>query len=332
MEPRSTARYLLMKRGPIVPALPDLKKYRTDWKHYVAIPCLCGKYIGQVEIDSKYLLCKDPHAYDFFVLPKSRSEHPSFGELVFYTNCLAYDHDLPTLLLPAHGRVPVEPLRHHGLRHTREQYCHEQCVVLESLGGLKWGSLQCVEFRWGDSDRAVDLSYSPKYGSAAKELSLYSLALRQFDPLSEFLHYYRIIESLDRGNGKKWIQANMSRIHTFDFGFLEFEDGSDFGRNKRRVNLFQRYRRRAKERLKQLRSVLESQPIEEYFYSVNRCGIAHGKNDLRHYDFSTTVADIWNDVYIIKLLSRIAIQDKMGPGNLVHKARLLPVSGQRTRS
>jgi hypothetical protein len=302
-----------------MPALPDRRNYRKDWKHFIAIPCLGGKYIGHVSIDSKYLLYKDPYSYELAVLPPLGSEHPSFEELVFYTNCLAYDHDLPTLLLPEYGRVPVEPLRRHGRKHSRDRYCEEQCVVLESLGSLKWGSLQYVQFRWGDLEQAVDLSYSSQYRCAAKELSLYSLALRQFDPLSEFLHYYRIMESVDGKKGKNWIANNLERIGTFDFGFLELEDGLYFGNPKRRMNLFQLYRRRAQERLKQLPQLIRNQPIQDYFYHVNRCGIAHGRNNLRHYDFSTTVADIWKDLYVIKLLARIAIRDKMGSGNLVRK-------------
>ena len=305
-----------------MPLLPDLGNYRRDWKHFISLPQLWVEYIGHVNIDSKYLLFKDPNSYDFFVIPTLGSEHPSLDELVFYANCLAYDHDAPALVLPRFGRAIVKPLKGHGRKFNREQYRNEQCEMFESLGGLKWGSLQHVPFRWSDLEQAVDLRYSANYGSAAKELSLYSQALRQFDPLSEFLHYYRIMESADGRKGKNWIAENLDRIKTFDFGFLEFEDGLYFEKPRRRVNLFQRYRRRAQERLKQLRQESSKQPIQDYFYHVNRCGIAHGKNNLRHYDFSTTVEDIWRDLYIIKLLARIAIQDKMSSGDLVHKTFL----------
>lgn len=301
-----------------MPLLPDLGHYRRDWKHFISFPQLGGKYIGHVKIDGKYLLFKDPYSYDFFVLPTVRLEHPPFNKLVFYTNCLAYDHDAPTLLLPRYGRAPVEPLKGHGQKNSREQYCENQCIVLELLGSLKWGSLQSVRFRWSDLEQTVDLAYSTQYGPAAKELSLYSLALRQFDPLSEFLHYYRIMESVDGGNGKSWILNNVNRIKAFDFGWLELEDSAYFGNPKRRVNLFQRYRRKSQERLKRLRSPVSNPQVEEHFYRV-RCGIAHGKTHVKHYDFSTTVASIWQDLYILKLLARIAIQDKMGPGHLVHK-------------
>ena len=300
---------------------PDLRKYRQNWKHVISIPKLGGRYIGYITIDSKYLLWKDPYSYDFFILPALGSEHPSFDELVFYANCLAYDHDTPTLLSPRYGRRTVEPLKAYSRKKSGlSSYRDDQLAVLEFLGGLKWGGTQYVLFRWADFEQRVDLKYSTQYLPAAEELSLYSLALRQFDPLSEFLHYYRIMERADKGNGKNWIADNLDRIKTFDFGFLEFEEGLYLGnpKTKRRVNLFQRYRRKAQKRLQKLSGVT----IQDYFYHVNRCGIAHGKKDLRHYDFSTTVADIWQDVYIIKLLSRIAIQDKMGQGNLVHKMNL----------
>ncbi|MEW6533746.1 MAG: methylamine utilization protein MauJ [Thermodesulfobacteriota bacterium] len=304
--------------------LPDLKNYRQDWMHAIAMPNLGGKYIGHVTLDGQYLLFRDPYSYDLFVLPGLGSEHPRFDKLVFYANCLAFDHDLPVLMIPRFGGPLSEPLTGGGLKYRRDSYYDTHCKMLETLGRIRWGPLAYVCFRWSDYKKGVHLAYSEKYGKSAKELSLYSQALRQIDPLSEFLHYYRIIESVDGpngGDGKAWIGSNLSRVKNFDFGFLELEEeGATRIQRKRRVNLFSRYRQRTQDRLKQLANSMKPKRIKDYFYHINRCGIAHGKKsagDLRLFDFAQTVAEVSRDVHVLRLLSRIAIQDKIGSGSPV---------------
>jgi hypothetical protein len=155
------------------------------------------------------------------------------------------------------------------------------------------------------------LPLTAKYSIVSKELGLYSTALRQLDPLSEFLCYYRIIESISRDNGKDWLSVNLSRLENYDFGFLEFEVIGEerVRKNQRRKNLFGFYRRRALSRLKTLTARLSKKSIEEYFYNENRCGIAHGKTDVKSYDFGFNIREISQDVYILKLLARIAIEN-----------------------
>lgn len=52
--------------------------------------------------------------------------------------------------------------------------------------------------------------------------------------------------------------------------------------------------------------------MARYLYEVNRCGIAHGKSGPRLYDFAEDVREVARDVFILKLLARLAIQDEEG--------------------
>jgi hypothetical protein len=63
--------------------------------------------------------------------------------------------------------------------------------------------------------------------------------------------------------------------------------------------------------LKTLYSKISSNNIAEYFYNENRCGIAHGKTDIKVYDFGFNILEISQDLYILKLLARIAIEDNV---------------------
>jgi len=147
----------------------------------------------------------------------------------------------------------------------------------------------------------------------AKELSLYSTALRQIDPFSEFLDYYRVIESISGSNGRDWISKNLPRLEVYNFGFLEF--GSDalprIHKHRRRINVFSVYRRRALARLRILTRQLAGKSVAEYFYVENRCGIAHGKQNVKKYDFKYNIEAVSKDNYILKLLSRMGIEDKI---------------------
>ncbi len=184
-------------------------------------------------------------------------------------------------------------------------------MAYEALNSIRLDPLGYVNFRWPGFDREVDIPYTRKYSRVAKELSLYSTAVRQLDPLSEFPCYYRVIESVSGTNGKEWISKNLHRLENYNFGFLEYGTDARAGPQIQRTNFFSIYRRRALARLRDLNSKLGGRSAAEYFYHENRCGIAHGKSDVKEYDFKYNIEELSKDVYVLKLLSRIAIEDKI---------------------
>jgi len=183
-------------------------------------------------------------------------------------------------------------------------------MAYEALNSIRLGPLGYVNFRWPGFQKEVDIPYTKKFSMVSKELSLYSTAVRQLDPLSEFLCYYRVIESVAGTNGKDWISKNLNRIEKYNFGFLEFGTDAGNGPRLRRTNVFSIYRKRALERLKELEGKLDGSSVSDYFYHENRCGIAHGKRNIKEYDFKYNIEEISRDAGILKLLSRIAVEDK----------------------
>lgn len=283
-------------------------EYRKDFKYGIEMPGLVSTCVESVTLDSKYAVIQLDPTYSLIILPPVGTDHPTFEETVFYTNCLAYEHDLPAFIRPVKKKALVQPIEKGRSNYINDSYFESLVMVYESLSSIRFGPLGYVYFRWPGFYREVDLPYTRKYLRVAKELSLYSTALRQFDPLSEFLGYYRVIESISGTNGKDWISNNLSRLKSYDFGFLEF--GSD-GMYGRRRNVFSIYRRRALTRLRNLESKLVGRSVAEYFYNENRCGIAHGKSKVKVYDFKYNIEEVSKDIYILKLLSRIAIEDKI---------------------
>ena len=100
-------------------------------------------------------------------------------------------------------------------------------------------------------------------------------------------------------------------MESHNFGFLDFVTEARRGHRIRRTNVFSIYRKRALGRLRELECKLVGSSVADYFYHENRCGIAHGKSRVKEYDFEFNIEELSKDAYVLKLLSRIAIEDKI---------------------
>jgi hypothetical protein len=269
-----------------------------------------------VVIDDQVALEQIHPTYSLALLPLADDVVISYEDALFYADCFAYEHEIPVIALPRGGQIDIEFLMdRRGKRATREAYFHELAVALESVNALRLGPMGYVEFRYDTSeylsstgDPVVRLNYSGRYGLAAQEVHLYSLALRQIDPLSEYLCYYRVIESASRSNGLGWLEQNLGRLESARFGMLSAGPGDP--RKRRRVNLFTVLRRRAIARLRNLLNTMSYADIASRLYHTNRCGVAHGQS-IRRADFSTDFRDVYLDGFVLKLMARLAIEDKL---------------------
>ena len=286
-------------------------RYRKDVQYFIDIVGMASDCVGSVTIDDRYALIQVHPTYSVAISPEVGEEHPTFREIVFYTNCMAYEHDLPAFITPVNRKALILPIERGRKKYINDSYYQSVAVAYEALNCIRLGPLGFVYFRWPGFQKDVDIPYKKKYSGVAKELSLYSTALRQLDPLSEFLCYYRVIESVTGTNGKEWISKNLCRLKEYDFGFLAYGTEAQRIPRRRRTNLFSIYKRRALARLNDLNSRLGGKSLADYFYHENRCGIAHGKRNIKEYDFKYNIEEVSRDAYILKLLSRIAIEDKI---------------------
>lgn len=203
-------------------------------------------------------------------------------------------------ICPTKQKALVKSIEKGRGEYINTSYCQSLSMAYETINCIRLGPLGYVNFRWPGFDKEVDIPYTKKYSRVAKELSLYSMAVRQIDPLSEFLYYYRVIESVTSSNGKEWILKNLGRLVNYDFGFLEFGSDALIGRHRRRTNVFSIYKIRALKRMEELNNKLSGRTIAEYFYHENRCGIAHGKADIKEYDFGFNIEGLFIPMAIPK--------------------------------
>ncbi len=284
-------------------------EYDSSAIYSIEMPGLAGDSVGRVTLDGRYALVQLHGTYSLVVVPRVGEQHPTFNELVFYTHCLAYDHDLPALLTPSRPRALVKPVEPGPRRYIDQAYHESLAMAYESIKALRLGLLAWGAFRWPGLSKDTDVSYSRAYAPMAKEIGLYGSAIRQLEPLAEFLFYYRVIESVSGDNGKCWIRENLPRLKDYGFGFLHVGRDGARERPKRRTNLFSVYRRRALARLEALKADRTTLDVAAYLYNENRCGIAHGTHEVVEHDFAQSLADVALDLDIMRLLCRLAIDE-----------------------
>jgi hypothetical protein len=241
---------------------------------------------------------------------------PTFKELIFYTDCISYTHDVPGFFYqPVQKQnksiiTPIVTIPKYENFSEERSYNLALEQIYSLIVDIKINAKVC--FIWNKAYfKTINIPLTLMFYKVSEEINMYSMALKQLDPLTEFLCYYRIIERITGDNGKQWIRNNLSRLNKYHFGFLEVVDLIKHRKRNRRKNLFSFYRRRSINRILKLRRTLPKEiSIEKHLYNDIRCSIAHGK-DIIKYDYKNNLKEVFLDIYIVKLLSRIAIEDKV---------------------
>jgi hypothetical protein len=305
---------------------------------YVLCPFgLASDTVGDVTVDQDIALIQSHPDAEICLCPIAGKPQPTEAIAWYYADCIAYEHDIPVIVLPTRGDFerfgyryalggPIGSKQqyfgrdHSGRRIKRtclvprrnavkEYYMEQLCTILGEVREIRQGPFTYIVFRHGRPGARIDLAYSTDYVKAAQDIHLYAVALRQADALSEFLCYYRVIESVTNSNGITWVAAAINRLGSHDFGRIEM--GYYLAAVPRTRNLLAIWRRRAFQRLSALRRHHSSaSEIAKYLYKINRCGIAHGQKIVRA-DITPSYFEVVRDTYVLKLLARLAIDEKV---------------------
>jgi hypothetical protein len=298
---------------------------------------LAGDSVGDVTLDGRMALVQSHPDGCLCLCPLKPNPQPSEQEAWFYSDCISYEHDIPVVVYPRPGDFVrfkyryayVEPQRNRtvstvhipggvvtkgtvrpltALKAVKQYYTEQWLTILTEICSLNLGPLTCVLFRSPGFGKTVDLPYSNRYQRVRTEIHLYATALRQADALSEYLCYYRVIEGATNSNGVNWITAALDLISRHDFGLIQIcnVDGEPEPKSLMKI-----YLRRASLRLKELMHIFHtSHGVAQYLYKVDRCGIAHGR-EIRKSDVTPKYFEILKDTYIVKMLARIAIDQRV---------------------
>jgi hypothetical protein len=255
-----------------------------------------------------YLITHSPSPLAEVRIP--HGQNLNFNLLLFYAHCVAFELESPVFIYVLNSRkfLSLRPL----IKNINNQnYYDDMAAIFDGLCSFKFGKGQLVSRHTIWREDNLD---TKKYKKVAKELQLYNEALMQINPLYEFLDYCRIIESVNKQNNfKNWLENNINRILSYK-PEKNLSLQTPFITNKelknKCYNLFSVYKRKAKIRFYQLlKQYKTKKEIAKYLYNETRCGIVHG---WKIKTFESDSSKISQDNYIMKLLARIAIKDKIG--------------------
>lgn len=121
-------------------------RYRKDIRYFIDMAGMASDCVGSVIVDSKYALIQVHPTYSIAISPPVGKDHPTFREIVFYTNCLAYEHDLPASILPFKKKALVQPIERERRKYINDSYFQSVAVAYEALNYIRLGPLGFVYF------------------------------------------------------------------------------------------------------------------------------------------------------------------------------------------
>ena len=92
--------------------------------------------------------------------------------------------------------------------------------------GLRCGGRVAVQRSYvlrydGEDTAAPSTAFARRFEGIEHLVSLYAMAARQADPLTEYLCLYRLLEGKDKTNGKTFASGNIERLAGFNYGNSE---------------------------------------------------------------------------------------------------------------
>jgi hypothetical protein len=299
---------------------------------------------GMLVDDSHYLEGEEASSY-FYLIPVESSEPVTYSLGSFVADCLAFEHATPFQALPRPNSFSIDDVpwtikpRHRA--DIPDLYLNDLTEAYERAAAITEGLWFHPEFRYDlptastvehKGYEVIHLNFSKVYARVSQSLHLHNAAVRQTDPLGQFLNYYRIIENLTGTNGKSWVERSVGSLGDYKLNIfathavvhdrrrVRLIDCVDRTARKhlRKARLYQRakaynftevLRACAVARLDELKTHTEQQ-IARRFWNTNRCGISHG-NTIRRHDIDTDFKEILADLKLVRYLARLIIEQNL---------------------
>ena len=310
-----------------------------DLDEWPAIICLgiVTEYLPEMLLDGKYRLRAGDYD-DTIRIVGTDEEVATYSLAAFYADCIAFEHDLATLAVPplsaiTHTSVPwiFKPLDRQDV---------PQLYLDDFLEAFR-GAIKTSDGIWYTPAPYYDLSvkdlpFTGHYSHLEVALHLYNAALRQLDPLSQFLNFYRVFENIYTKKRRRealipvlsspldykrpvfvWpIEGPGSRPFIPVMEVVSPDVAAVLRQDQLlgpgdRINVMEVRRAEALARLDELRRRgMRDDEIVDGLHKETRCGIAHGEKIKRH-DLGDEFMELIHDVKLVRYLARLAIEQKL---------------------
>src|SRR4030095_7281240 len=188
------------------------------WKRHVEIECynLDTECLGAVLIDGSIWLEGCEASSSFFLIPRNPTSEIEYSTASFYADCIGFEHDFSALAIPQKDSylidadVPWPIWSKHFRDPTPAQDFISSLREGAQVANRLWNGLgPTVAFRYDwldhpttevDGYDVVKVDRTARYSKVRLAIHLYCAALRQSDPLTAYLCFYRIIENCSLNN------------------------------------------------------------------------------------------------------------------------------------
>lgn len=313
------------------------------WKQRMEIECynLDTECLGAVLIDDSIWLEGYEASNAFFLIPRDSTTQIPYSTASFYADCIGFEHDFSALAIPRADcylndtDIPW-PCWFNAFRDPTpaEDFIQSLREGAEAANALWNGLGTTVAFRYDwldqpttevDGYAVVKVDFTATYSVVRAAIHLYCAALRQADPLTAYLCFYRIIENCTDSNGKTWVEGIIAQefdtssiawcerppesiVPAYVSGIVRPDRLGRSHRDRDCTNLFEILRAIAIHRRDELAQELSPADIARRLYNDNRCGIAHG-GDIRLHDLATDFREVLQDLKLLRFLARVAIEE-----------------------
>lgn len=278
----------------------------VDWsKAQFLISCvgMADAWMWSFEVDHTWLVIHGTPGAGLVPFRLANDRPASLEEVLFIANCIAFDHDVPTLIRPAaqhaSAAMPlVEPVVSHPGATPGLPYYEAVEIALSMAAEVRFGAAVALRY----DEQHPDLTeFGRRFADVLEPLSLYAMATRQVDPLAEYLCLYRVLEWPGQDNGRGFIEQHLDALAQRPSGNLMAVDP-----DHQPVDVLVTYQQRALARIATLNAGPSAKSISKHLYGV-RNAIAHGKEGVAHHDFGNVVKGVGADLPIVKLLARMVV-------------------------
>jgi len=289
----------------------------NDVTWFVVFNGIADRWLWGFDADGWPLRHGDPAMGMLGILPMTPGgAGVSLEEALWLADALAFDHDAPIGVSPAVNGVfpnsdPKDPDADPPFQAIHPLADEWALFYWQSLNAA-YGQAAELRFngsyviRYGDDGEGPSTDFSTRFSGREELVSLYAMAARQPDVLSEYLCLYRVLEAADQQNGKTSTTNLLPHLLRADFGELRVV-GLDL-RYDNAPNAFEIYRERAESELNRLAGV-GIRDIPAHLYGL-RNGLAHGKPGSADIITGSDNDGLWlaaRALPILKLLARLAI-------------------------
>jgi hypothetical protein len=288
----------------------------ADLRWFVVFNGIADRWLWGFDAERWRLRHGDPANGTLGILPAPGDPVATIDDALWLADALAFDHDAPVGISPAWSGVypappkdsagipPFQPVQPLGGDAFSLSYWQSLSVAYNAAAELRFNGSYVIRYE-GD-DPAPDTNFAHRFSGREELVSMYAMAARQADLLSEYLCLYRILEAADGRNGKSYAREALPRLDDHDFGILRVISPNPWDRSETAANAFAVYKERAVEELTNLATGGVAD-VPRYLYKI-RNSLAHGKTDVLAHGRGEAFQDAARALPIVKLLARMAVE------------------------